>query len=120
MLLIFKYHTHLPGILRFVSLRPERMDCRPFGNIQHLGLNKSLIYILTHLTAQGIHFPDQMALRGTADIGVAGHQRDTVHADRKDHCLQSHSGTGQRCLTSGMSRPHHTNIIAFPDLRHNE
>ena len=62
-LLALKHLSHGLGILRFVSLCPQRMDCRSLGDIEHLGLDESLIDIFTHLSAQGIDFSDQMSLR---------------------------------------------------------
>ena len=47
----FQRFSHLAGICLLVRLCTKRMYCRSFGLVQHLGLNKSLIDIYTHLTA---------------------------------------------------------------------
>ena len=45
------------------------------------------------------------------DIRIAWHQRNTVHTDRKDHCLKSKSCSRKCSLTARMSCAYNDNII---------
>ena len=113
MVRVLKHLSHIPGIFLLVRLGAQRVYRRSFGFIQHFGLNKGLVYILSHLSAQRIQLPHQMSLRAAANIRVTGHQSNTVHADRKHNRLQSQPRTSQGRLTAGMSRPDNYNIICL-------
>ena len=60
-----------------------------------------------------IQLAHQVALRASADIRVARHQGDAVHADGKHDRLESQSRACQRRLTAGVSRPDDRYIIIF-------
>ena len=112
-LLVFQDLAHGFGIFGFVSLCAQRMDCGTFGYIEHLGLDKGLVNILAHLAAQGVDFPDQMALGRTAYMGIAGHHGDAVDIHRENDCTVSKAGTGKGCLTAGMSGTDHTYVSVY-------
>ena len=62
---IFLFLKNLPhrlGVFGLVRLCPEGVDCRSLGDIEHLGLDKSLINIFAHLAAESIDLSYQMAL----------------------------------------------------------
>ena len=59
---------------------------------------------------QRVQFPDQMALAGAADGGVAGHVAHGVQIDGKDDGLQPQAGGGQRRLDAGVSGADDGNI----------
>ena len=121
-LLALQHLPHSLGVLRLIGLRPERVDGRALGDVEHLGLDESLIYIFAHLTAQGIDFPDQMALGRSPDVRIAGHHGDAVHIHCKDHGLKSEPAAGQRGLDTGVAGSDHTHlcidmvfhILSFP------
>ena len=115
MLLMLQMLAHLPGVFRLVRLGTQTVYRRSLGDIEHLGLDKGLVDHLAHLTAQRIQLAHQMPLGGPAHVGVAWHEGDRVHADRKDHRLQTKTCTGQRSLAAGMSRTHHAHIHHFMD-----
>ena len=78
---ILKNSSHLPAILLLICLRPQRMYRGSLRQVQHLRLNIGFIYILPHLSAEGINFPHQVSFGSPSDIRIAGHQRNTVHTD---------------------------------------
>ena len=51
-----------------------------------------------------------MSLGASAHAGIAGHQRNAVHAHGKDHGLQAKARTGKGCLTPGVSRADDRNV----------
>ena len=110
---IFHGTAHLAGVFLLVRLRAERMHRRSLGLVEHLGLYKGFIYIFSHLAAERIQLAHQVALRASADIRVARHQGDAVHADGKHDRLESQSRACQRRLTAGVSRPDDRYIIIF-------
>ena len=116
--LIFKNLSHRTGIILFICLCTKRVDCRSLGQIQHAGLDKGLINIFAHLTAQGIQLFYQMSLAGPANIRVARHQRDTVHADRKHNRFLSKPCCCQRSLTAGMACADNDYIVFLNYMRH--
>ena len=113
MFCVFQSFPHFSGVFLLVRLSPKRMYRRPFGHIQHLGLNKCFVNIPAHLSSQRVNFPHQMSLGCSSDIGVTGHQRNAFHTDRKHNRLQSQPCTGQSRLTAGMSGPYNGNVIIF-------
>ena len=108
---MLQHLPHAAAVLRLVRLSTQGMHRRPFGHVQHLGLDKGAVNILAHLAAQRIDLPDDMSLGASADIGIAGHERNTLHTDGKHDCLKPQSGTGQRGLAAGMTGAYHDNII---------
>ena len=66
-----------------VSLGPEGVDGRSLASVQDPVLDAGLVCRSGHLTAQGVQLPDQMALAGAADGGVAGHVAHGIHVDGK-------------------------------------
>ena len=86
------------------------MDCRAFGSVEHLGLDKGLINVFAHLTAQGIDFSHQMSLGGSSDMGIAGHHSNAVHIHRENDRAISKPGAGKRRFTAGMSGTDHTYV----------
>ena len=77
--------AHLHTIGSLVRLGTERMNCRTLGFVEHLGLDKSMINVDTHLSAKSIDLSYQMSLRTSADIWIARHHSHTIHADRKKY-----------------------------------
>ena len=72
---LLKLHLvlHILGVGRTVDLSPEGMHRRSLTPVEHPALEEGGIGSLAHFTAQGIDFPHQMSLGGTADGGIAGH-----------------------------------------------
>ena len=69
-------HGHLVHLL--IGLGPEGIDGRSFAGVEHAHLEARLIRIDTHFTAQGVDFPDEMALPRPADSGIAGHEGNII------------------------------------------
>ena len=66
-----------------VSLGPEGPDGGAFSPIEQPVLDAGFVRRLSHLAAQRIQLPDQVALPRPADGGVAGHIAHGVQIDGK-------------------------------------
>ena len=113
MVCIFQGLSHMPAVILLISLGAQGMDSRSLGFIEHLGLYEGPVNVLSHLSPQCIQLPDQMALGASTYVGITGHQRYAVHADRKHNGFHAQSGTGQSCLASCMARAHNHHIVCF-------
>ena len=83
---------------------------RALAQIQHTVLDTGLVRGLCHLAAQGVQLPDQMALAGAADGGVAGHIAHGVHVHGKAEGVHAKACRGKGCLNAGMARADDRNI----------
>ena len=63
------------------------------------------------MQAQGVQLPDQVALAGAADRGVAGHVAHRVQVDGKADGPLAHAGGGQGGLDAGVARADHRDIV---------
>ena len=57
-----------------------------------------------HLAPQGVQFPDQVALSGTADGRVAGHIAHRIQVNGEAQGAQPHPGGGQGSLNARVAR----------------
>ena len=110
---IFKRFSHFTDIILFIRLGPEAVHCRSFGPVDNFALNIGLIYIFAHFAAERIQLAHQMSLRASADIGIAGHKGNTVHADSKHHSPETQSCSSQGSFTTRMTGTDHGNIKLF-------
>ena len=69
----FQSVLHVLLVFAAVSLGPEGVHSRSLAAVEHPVLDAAVVSGNAHFTAQGIDLPDQMALAGAADGGVAGH-----------------------------------------------
>ena len=92
----FQGVLHILLILPPVALGAQRMNSRAFALVQHPILDTGEVSRKTHLTAQRIQLPDQMALACAADGRVAGHIAHRVQIDGKNDGVKSQPGSGQR------------------------
>ena len=79
-----------------VCLGPEAPHRRPFALVQQAVLNAARVRGLCHLAPQSVQLPDQVALAGTADGGVAGHIAHRVQVDGEHDGLHPQPRGGQR------------------------
>ena len=86
------------------------MNRRSLGYVEHLGLNKGLIYVFAHLTAEGVDFSYQVSLRGASYMRVAGHHSDAVNVHCKDHSLKSEPAAGQCGFNARMTGSDHAHL----------
>ena len=93
-----------------VRLCAQRMDGRPLAKVQHTILDAGLVRGLSHLAAQRVQFPDQMALPRPADGRVTRHIPNAVQIHREADRLHPEPRRGQRSLDPGMSRSDHGDI----------
>ena len=109
-LLLFEDLPHGFGVFRLVCLCPERVNRRPLGNIEHLGLDEGLVYIFTHLSAESIDLPDKVPLGRASYMRIAGHHRNAVDIHGEDHRLKSQPAAGKRRFHARMARADHADL----------
>ena len=102
--LLFQGVLHIFLIFAPVGLGPQGMDCRAFAFIQHPVLDAGVVCGNTHLPAQRVQLPDQVALAGAADGRIAGHIAHRVQRHGKQHRLQPHAGASQCRFDAGVTR----------------
>ena len=108
--LAFQGALHPLLVLPAVRLGPEGPDGRAFPEVQQPVLDAAFVGGFGHFAPQGVQLPDQVALAGAADGGVAGHVAHSVQIDGKDDGLQPQAGGGQSRLDAGMSGADDGNI----------
>ena len=100
----FQGVLHILLVLPAVSLGPEGVDGGTFAPVQHPVLDTAVIGSHAHLATQGVQLPDQVALAGAADGGIAGHIAHGVQIDGKKNGVQPQPGGSQRRLDPRMAR----------------
>ena len=94
-----------------VGLGPEGVDGRSLAPVQDPVLDAGLVGRPGHLAPQGVQLPDQMALTGAANGGVAGHVAHGVQIDGEAQGPQAQPGAGQGGLDAGMTGTHHGHVV---------
>ena len=79
--LLFQGVLHVFLVAAAVRLGPEGMDRGALAFVQHPILDAAVVRRQPHFAAQGIQLPDQMALAGAANGGVAGHITHGIQID---------------------------------------
>ena len=110
---ILNSSSHLPAVLRLVSLRTQGVNCRSLGAVKHLRLDECFVNIFAHLSAQCIKLSHKMSLGASANIGITRHHCNALNAHREHDRLKPQPGTGKCCLASCMSGAYNYNIIIF-------
>ena len=118
MLLLFQRVLHVLLIPPPVRLGTERMDRGALAPVQHPVLDAAGICRQAHFAAQSIQFPDQMALAGAADGGIAGHIAHCVQIDGKQDGVQAQPGCGQSGLNARVARADDRHIAIFYKIGH--
>ena len=108
--LAFQGALHPLLVLPAVRLGPEGPDGRAFPEVQQPVLDAAFVGGFGHFAPQGVQLPDQVALAGAADGGVAGHVAHSVQIDGKDDGLQPQAGGGQSRLDAGVTGADDGNI----------
>ena len=110
MVLLLQGVLHVLLITPPVRLGPEGPDGGALSLVQQPVLDAARVGGLRHLAPQGVQLPDQMALAGAADSGVAGHVAHRIQIDGEDDGLHPQPGGGQRRLDPGVARADHGDI----------
>ncbi len=85
-------------VLPPVGLGPQGPDGRTLPPVEQPVLDTGPVRRLSHLAPQGIQLPDQVALAGAPDGGVAGHVAHRIQVDGEAQGAHAHPGGGQRSL----------------------
>ena len=105
-------------VLPPVGLGPQGPDGGALAPVQGAVLDAGPVRRPGHLAAQGVQLPDQMALSGAADGGIAGHVTHRVQVDSEAHRFQSQPGGGQGGLDARVPCPDDGDIIASSVVVH--
>ena len=95
--------THPVPIRLLVSLRAGRPDCRAAATVEHFELDPGRVDRLAHQAAQCVYLAHQVALRRSADGGVARHVGHRLSRERAQSDTQPQARYRPRGLATGMS-----------------
>ena len=74
---------HTKVIHSFVGLTSKTVHRRTFAEVEHTQLEKIVVGVDAHLSAESVDFSHEMTFGGSAYIRVARHKRYAVHRQRK-------------------------------------
>ena len=111
--LLLQNVLHMGLVQPPVGLGPEGVDGGAFAQVQHPVLDAAGVGGPAHFTAQGVQLPDQMALAGAADGGIAGHIAHGVQIDGKNHRPKAQPGGGQTRFDAGVTGADDGDIVSF-------
>ena len=95
-------------------------DGRAFPEVQQPVLDAAFVGGFGHFAPQGVQLPDQVALAGAADGGVAGHVAHGVQVDGQAHGVQPQPGGGQRGLNARVPCTDDGDVTASGVITHDE
>ena len=110
----FQGPLHALVVAALVHLGPEGVDRGALARVQHAHLDQGVVGGQAHLPAHGVQLPDQVALAGTADGGVAGHHADAVQVQGEQSRLEAHPHRGQGRLAAPVPGADHHAVEALP------
>ena len=118
--LLFQGVLHILLVAPPVRLGPQGVNGRALAPVQHPVLDAAVVRGHAHFPAQGIQLPDQVALSGAADGGVAGHIAHGVQIDGKENGMQSQPGAGQSGFNTGVARADDGNLTFARKIGHGQ
>ena len=98
-------------VLPPVGLGPQGVDGGALPPVEHPVLDAGLVGGPGHLAPQGVQLPDQVALAGAPDGGVAGHVPHRVQVDGEAQGGQPQPGAGQGGLNPRVAGAHHDHLV---------
>ena len=101
---------HPPLVACPVHLGPGRHNGGTLGGVEHTKLDHMSIGQPAHLSAQGVNFPDHLALGCPANIGVARQIGQAVQGHGKEDDPAAQAGGGQGRLTACMAGTDHNHV----------
>jgi hypothetical protein len=78
-----------------------------FAGVEHTNVDVGAVDHLSHMSAQGVHFANQVRFGGPTDAGIARHAGHMGQAGRQDDDLATHSGCGGCRFTAGVTGTNH-------------
>ena len=90
---------------------------RTLGAVQHPELKRSCICHQTGVSAQGIHFADNLALGDATYSRVATHLGQTVQIRSKQQNGRAQVGRSHGRFTAGMATPHYNDVETIVHTR---
>ena len=95
------------------------MYCRTLSSVEHFTLDHRRVDVLSHFAAEGVNFPDKMALAGAADRRVARHHRHGIQIDGQQQRLVALARRGQSGFAPSVARTDDDGFITFSLICHN-
>src|SRR5215203_3620025 len=112
-----EHPAHLRPVETSIRLGPRRLDSRTTRTIQKPKLNTGPIDHPAHDSAKGVDLPNDMALRDSANRGIAGHLTDQVEVYRDKRGFSSEARRCGRRLASRVTGADNQNIKSL--VEHN-
>ena len=109
---------HQAGVVVPVNLGPQGVYRRALAQVEHPALDGAGVGGAAHLPAQGVDFPDKVALGRAANAGVAGAVAHGVQVDGKDNSRAPQPCGGQGGLYAGVPRADNGNIKGTSVVSH--
>ena len=94
------------------------MDSGALALVEHPVLDAGMVCRQTHLSAQGIDFPNQVSLSGATDGGVARHIAHGIQIDCEQNGVKSQTGGGQGGFDASMTGADYGNLAAACVISH--
>ena len=110
---VFNGLLHGAVVSGLVRLRAQGTHSRTLTGVQHPHLNVGRVNIAAHLATQGVDFAHNDSLSGTANTGIAGHERQHVHVQREQQRFLPHAGARKRGFTARVAGPNDDNVISL-------
>jgi hypothetical protein len=104
-----RLHAKLIGFL--VALRSRGSNARTLRGIQHAELNPGGVGVQSHRAAEGIDLTDHVALRQTANRGIARHLPHGVRILSEKERLTPQPRGCHRCFDTGMTGTYNDDIV---------
>ena len=99
-----------------VRLGPQGMDRRTLAPVEHPVLDAGMVGGIAHFAPQCVQFPDQVALAGAADGGIAGHIAHSVQIDGKYRRFAAQPGAGQARFDASVAGADHRHVKGFRQI----
>ena len=94
------------------------MHGRAFAAVEHSELDAGGVDHLTHRSAKGVDFADDLPLADAADRRVAAHLADRVAVGRQQGCFCAEARGGERGLGTGMACTDDEDVVMVGDFWH--
>ena len=100
-----------------VGLLAQRLNRRPFRQVEHAALQHHAVGRAPHFAAQRVDLKDQMSLAAAPDGRVAGHVPHQIERQGEQRRFRPQPRAGQRRLQPRVSRADDRDVVGFRRIR---
>ncbi|PRZ49392.1 hypothetical protein CLV89_102134 [Tritonibacter scottomollicae] len=109
--LFFGGPKHFRFVYSTISLGARSLHSRTFPTIQKSELDTCEVRDAAHYTVQRIDFSDEMSFSQATNCRIAGHDTNTITAERYHSSSGAHSCCSMGCFGSGMPAAYDDDIV---------